>query len=174
MDPDNRRPVDYDHRQIMLQSLITASGNGHNLTALLQELLNRIEDGRAKLYLTWKALGLRRQHPRIFSNGQYLSLEPQGLKADHICAFARRLEDREVLVAATRWFARLAGDSDRLPLGSPFWDDTWVEGPEGMQVRSYRNVLTGETVQTLQYENGYRLKATDLFNYFPVALLTND
>jgi (1->4)-alpha-D-glucan 1-alpha-D-glucosylmutase len=96
------------------------------------------------------------------------------LKADHICAFARRLEDREVLVAATRWFARLAGDSDLLPLGSPFWDDTWVEGPEGVQVRSYRNALTGETVQTLQYENGCRLKATDLFNYFPVALLTND
>ncbi|MGB7931743.1 MAG: malto-oligosyltrehalose synthase [Gammaproteobacteria bacterium] len=174
VDPDNRRSVDYDHRQITLQSLITASGNGDNLTALLQELLNRIEDGRAKLYLTWKALGLRRLHPRIFSNGQYLSLEPQGLKADHICAFARRLEDREVLVAATRWFARLAGDSNRLPLGSPVWDDTWIEGPEGMQARSYRNVLTGETVPTLQYENGYRLKATDLFNCFPVALLTND
>ncbi|MGB7933952.1 MAG: hypothetical protein WCH04_17345, partial [Gammaproteobacteria bacterium] len=77
-------------------------------------------------------------------------------------------------VATTRWFARLAGNSDRLPLGSPVWDETWVEGPEGVQARSYRNVLTGETVPTFQYENGYRLKATDLFNCFPVALLIND
>ena len=174
VDPDNRRPVDYDHRQMALQALITACGNGDNLPALLQELLSHIEDGRAKLYLTWKALGLRRQHPLVFSKGQYLSLEPQGLRADHICAFARRLDDREVLVAATRWFARLAGDSDRLPLGSPVWNDTWLEAPEGVQARSYRNALTGETVPMLPCENGYRLKATDLFNCFPVALLTND
>jgi malto-oligosyltrehalose synthase len=174
VDPDNRRRVDYDHRQITLQGLIGASGNGNNLPALLQELLNRIEDGRAKLYLTWKALGLRRQHPRVFSNGQYLDLEPQGLKADHICAFARRLEDREILVAVTRWYARLAGDSDRLPLGRSVWGDTWVEGPEGAQARTYRNVLTGETVPTHQYMDGTRLKAADLFNCFPIALLIND
>jgi (1->4)-alpha-D-glucan 1-alpha-D-glucosylmutase len=79
-----------------------------------------------------------------------------------------------VLVAATRWFARLAGDSDRLPLGSPVWDDTWVKAPEGVQARSYHNVLTGETVPTHPDEDEYRLKATDLFRRFPVALLTND
>ncbi len=173
VDPDNRRPVDYDYHQNTLQALITASGNGDNLPVLLQELLNRIEDGRAKLYLTWKTLILRREHPRVFSNGQYLSLEPQGLKADHICAFARRLEDREILVAATRWFALLSGDSDRLPLGRSVWDDTWVEGPEGAQARTYRNVLTGETVPTHQHMDGTRLKAADLFNCFPIALLIN-
>jgi (1->4)-alpha-D-glucan 1-alpha-D-glucosylmutase len=70
VDPDNRRPVDYDYRQNTLQALITASGNSDNLPVLLQELLNRIEDGRVKLYLTWKTLVLRRQHPRVFSNGQ--------------------------------------------------------------------------------------------------------
>ena len=174
VDPDNRRPVDYGYRQMTLQALMTATENGKNLPALLQELLNRIESGHAKLYLTWKTLTLRRRQPLVFSNGQYLGLEPEGLSAEHICAFARRLEDRVVLVAATRWFARLAGDSDRLPLGSPVWDDTWVKVPEGVQARSYHNVLTGETVPAHPDEDEYRLKATDLFRRFPVALLTND
>jgi len=174
VDPDNRRPVDYDYRQMTLQLLMSASQNRDNLPALLKDLLDLIEDGHAKLYLTWKTLNLRRQHPRLFSNGQYLSLEAQGLKADHICAFARRFEDREVLVVATRWFARLAGNSDRLPLGGPVWDDTWVEGPADAQARSYYNVLTGETVTAHQHLDGTRLKAADLFNTFPIALLIND
>jgi (1->4)-alpha-D-glucan 1-alpha-D-glucosylmutase len=174
VDPDNRRPVDYAYRQMTLQALMTATENDKNLPALLQELLNRIEAGHAKLYLTWKTLNLRRQLPLVFSNGQYLSLEPEGLKSEHICAFARRLGNRVVLVATTRWFARLAGDSDRLPLGSPVWDDTRVEVPEGVPARSYHNVLTGETVPAHPDEDKYRLKATDLFKHFPVALLTND
>ena len=174
VDPDNRRPVDYDYCQTTLQALMAASRNDSNLPALLQELLNGIEDGRAKLYLTWKTLNLRRAHPRVFSQGEYLGLDPQGLKADHLCAFARRLESREVLVAATRWFSRLAGDSDRLPLGSPIWDDTWIEGPEGAQTQSYRNVLTGETVPAFQHMGKTRLNANDLFKCFPIALLTND
>jgi (1->4)-alpha-D-glucan 1-alpha-D-glucosylmutase len=77
-------------------------------------------------------------------------------------------------VAATRWFARLAGDSDRLPLGRSVWNDTWVDGPEGTQARAYRNVLTGETVSSLLYKDGSRLKAADLFTCFPIALLIND
>jgi len=174
VDPDNRRPVDYEHRRMTLQTLMTASGNDSLLPALLQDLLNRIEDGHAKLYLTWKTLNMRRQHPLVFSNGRYLELEPQGIKADHVCAFARRLENTEVLVAATRWFARLAGESDRLPLGSPIWDDTWIHGPEDAQAESYRNVLTGETVPVHRHADGTRLKASELFHCFPIALLINE
>ena len=119
-------------------------------------------------------MNLRRQHPRVFSEGEYLELKTGGPRSQHICAFARRLEDREVLVAVTRWFASLAGDSDRMPLGSPVWDDTWIEAPDSAHPRSYRNILTGETVQMRKHVDGTGFSAAAVCQCCPVALLVND
>jgi len=173
VDPDNRRPVDFHHRQAELQALQTTCRPGCDLPALLRDLLERIEDGRAKLYLSWRTLGLRRERPRIFAKGEYLDLETRGPGAAHLCSFARRFEDREVVVAATRFFARLPEGADAPPADSPFWDDTWVEDPAGSRARQYRNVLTGETVQARKHEDGAWFRATDLIRHFPVALLTD-
>jgi len=167
--------VDYHRRQRELKSLVAACNeDGASLRTFLQDLLSRIEDGRIKLYVTWRALNLRRRYPDVFSEGAYLDLKASGPRAEHICAFVRRFEDREVLAAATRWFARLAGDSEQLPLGSPTWEETWIEPPDGAHARSYRNVLTDETVQVREHADGTGFRAADLFNWFPVALLVND
>lgn len=174
VDPDNRRPVDYHHREAQLQALVTACQTGGDLTVLLQDLLSRIEDGRAKLYLTWRTLTLRRQQPRVFSEGDYLDLETRGPRAQHICAFIRRFDDSEVLVAAPRWFARLAGETDHMPLGIETWDNTWIECPGDARGGNYRNILTDEPVQLREREDGTGFDAADLFRHFPVALLTND
>jgi len=173
VDPDNRRPVDYNRRQSELQALGAACETGACLPLLL-DMLEGIQDGRIKLYLTWRTLNLRRQYPRVFNEGEYVELKTGGPRAEHICAFARRFEDTEVLVAATRWFARLTGESDGMPVGSAIWDDTWIEAPQGAQADSYRSILTDQTVQRRACEDETRFSAADVFKCFPVALLAND
>ena len=121
VDPDNRRPVDYRHRQALLETLDASCRDRDSLPALLRELLDGIADGRAKLYITWKTLSLRSTHARLFAEGQYLELPSEGPRADHVCAFARRCEDNEALVVAPRWFARLGADGGKLTDSGAVW-----------------------------------------------------
>src|SRR5581483_3600678 len=65
VDPDNRRPVDYELRQRLLASLERA-GKRRGATRLCAELLAASRDGRVKLHLTQRALGFRREHAAIF------------------------------------------------------------------------------------------------------------
>ena len=77
VDPDNRRPVDWERRRRVLSQL--AAGG-------------RPTPETAKLYLTWKTLQLRARRPDAFSEGAY---EPLDAGPD-VCAFTR---GGEVLVA---------------------------------------------------------------------------
>jgi len=69
VDPDNRRPVDFDWRQAMLRRLMGGSP---------------VVDDNRKLFLTMRLLGLRGRRPEIFA-GAY---EPLDVGPD-ACAFAR-------------------------------------------------------------------------------------
>ena len=72
VDPDNRRPVDFEIRMGLLANLKekALAAKHRNLRAML----NRWEDGRVKLYLINKALALRRGMPELFLEGEYIPL----------------------------------------------------------------------------------------------------
>ena len=176
VDPDNRRPVDYEYRQSLLGSLIAYCDVNDDLTALTRELLVQIDDGRAKLYVAWKTLNLRRQYPELFNNGDYIGLTVKGNREDHICAFARQSADHTMIAAAARWFTQLIADENDLPLGQSTWVDTQIEiagiGPaEKRPDKVYFNIFTGESVYASQHNGKWYFKAADLFNAFSVALL---
>ncbi|WP_317889929.1 malto-oligosyltrehalose synthase [Terriglobus tenax] len=119
VDPDNRRPVDYDLRRRLL-------GEAAELSP--EQMMERMPEGLPKLWLIHKALLLRREHPEWFGpHAAYTPLEVQGQKAAHIVAYLR---NHSVITLAPRWRMKL-GDS---------WAGTTVEIPEGR----WRNVLTGE------------------------------
>lgn len=171
VDPDNRLPVDFASRQQMLQEVIGLIHSGRSLQECAYELLENKEDGRAKLYLIWKCLALRAKAPLLFQQGDYLPLSIQGTKADHLCAFARRYQDKIVISVAPRWFARLGDNQDELPLGESCWEETWVEVPELEENSGFTNVLTGEIVGCVYREGKYYIPAAKLFVSFSVALL---
>ncbi len=173
VDPDNRRPVDYDLRCRVLQALqerIAAADP--DLRALARELLDHREDGWVKLYLTHRALTYRREHPDLFLRGEYVPLTVTGPQERHLCAFARRHGSRAALVVAPRLLAQVVPDATTLPIGSAVWSDSWVLIPPGWQSRSYQNVLTGETVQAVSTNDGLRLSMGEVLANFPAALLT--
>jgi (1->4)-alpha-D-glucan 1-alpha-D-glucosylmutase len=106
VDPDNRRPVDFQARAAWLAEL-EDRGRGDR-QSLSHELFEHWSDGRIKLYVTHLGLLLRRAHADLFADGEYVPLEIVGDRLAHVCAFARRLRERWVLLVAPRLCARLA------------------------------------------------------------------
>ena len=162
VDPDNRRPVDYARRAALLEDL-RAFPEAPDWRARVRNLLDTPDDGRAKLYLTWRALRLRARFEAVFRDGEYLPVTVHGERAEHVCAFARRAGGVEVLVVAPRWFARLTEGAVR-PLGD-VWVDTALEWEPGRD--GFRDWFTGERHSPVDG----RLQLREVLADFPVAVL---
>ena len=170
VDPDNRRPVDYAQRQAALQAIRTACAE-RGEAACAGELLERLQDGQIKLYLTWKALALRRECEALFRDGGYLPLKTHGARAEQLCAFARHTAGETLVVLVPRLFGSLMGDDGHLPVGATVWGDTWVELPPERMHAQWDNVLTGQTVVMQALGEAHGLPLAQVFERFPYALL---
>ena len=170
VDPDNRHPVDYDQRLMLLDALKRAESALDPLR-LVRDLLTTMADGKVKLFLIRKALSCRNERRELFESGRYLPLDAQGEKAENVCAFERSLDMESVIVVASRFFTRLTGGRDGLPLGAEVWGDTRIIIPfEGPGTR-YRNIFSGEIVSSLFEEDVSVLNLAEILKNFPVALL---
>jgi (1->4)-alpha-D-glucan 1-alpha-D-glucosylmutase len=168
VDPDNRRPVDYVHRQQLFECVTKCAATDGSF---LPRLLQTPDDGRLKLYLTWKAQSLRRQYPALFheGDGEYLPITAAGSKSDHVVAFIRKSATTTLLVVAPRLVARLLGDADSPPTGSKIWEDTRIALPPCDYPQKYRNVFTGKSLDTRA-----EIAIAELLADFPVALCLAD
>ena len=169
VDPDNRRPVDYARRQALLEELeALAAGPAATLPAGVRAFFAAPCDGRAKLWLMWRALQFRREHNDLFLKGGYHPVAVSGARSRHAVAYARRLGDSGIVVAAGRLFASMGLEPGTLPVGKPAWDDT-VLGlaflPAGTRLM---NVLTGESLET---DASRRLPLSRVMTHFPGVLL---
>ena len=169
VDPDNRRPVDFDRRRALLEDLPRDFGPGSR--ARLRKLLETMPDGRIKLYLIRQALELRRQEPALFRNGVYIPLAVHGARAAHVCAFARHHAGTTLITVVPRLLARYGDDSTPWPPASAFWDDTVIELPAVLVCPEYHDLLTGEVQPALSAEDRQLLPVNALFASLPVALL---
>lgn len=143
VDPDNRGAVDYDARRSMLSSL------EQGMSA--EEVLQSFDSGLPKLWVIYKALHLRREHPEWFgADADYSPLYARGNRKDHLIAYSRA---GQVVTLAPRWSLRLGE-----------WLGTSIELPEG----NWKNIFTGDSVQ------GGSIRAGALLERFPVALLIHE
>lgn len=144
VDPDNRGPIDYDARRSMLAELEAGMP--------AEEILKRMDNGLPKLWVIFKALHLRREHPVWFGkDSPYLPMAGNGPRQDHLVAYLR---GDNVAVIAPRWNLKLGGN----------FASTTVELPEG----TWNHLFTGESFE------GGSLRAQNLLKRFPVALLTRN
>ena len=169
VDPDNRRPVDYQRRRALLAEL-DADCDREGRQAVASRLIGTRDD-RIKLFASATMLRFRRQCRELFDDGDYRPLAVHGSRADHIFAFGRGLANRQVVVAVPRLVATLAPEVDVPPLGERIWGDTrlLLEGVES----HLRNVLTDRCVP-LQRDAAPSLRAADVFEHFPVAVLSSE
>ncbi|HEX8556779.1 MAG TPA: malto-oligosyltrehalose synthase [Pyrinomonadaceae bacterium] len=169
VDPDNRRPVDYEARRALLASLRDVGGG--DVGEFAGGLLERPGDGRVKLYVTSRALNLRRERAALFARGSYAPLAARGRNAGNVVAFARALDGEAVVAVAGRFFTRLGvGREGPLRLGREAWGDTALrlEGVEGVEGARFRDVFTGREFEA---RDG-ALPLAELLSPLPVALLT--
>jgi (1->4)-alpha-D-glucan 1-alpha-D-glucosylmutase len=163
VDPDNRRPVDFEQRAKLLDDVRRRAAEApSDRAALARELATPegLRDGRAKLLLLRAGLHLRRERPDLFLQGEYVPLAVEGSMADRAVAFARRHGGRTLLCVVPRLVLGLMDAQSGGPIA---WEGT-VQLPEGFD-RDYRDLVTGAR------RTGDRLPLADLFASFPVALL---
>jgi (1->4)-alpha-D-glucan 1-alpha-D-glucosylmutase len=176
VDPDNRRPVDYETRQRLLREIgppqekVTAAAAPATAAAAARALADSLSDGRAKLLLTRRALELRRANPDLFAHGAYVPLRVAGAHSAHLIAFMRRRNGSAAIALAPRLYWRLrqrAGDKE-------LWGDTRIELPRRLRLDALVNVLDGATVKVHDAGGRRVLAAGEVLSSFPVALLTNN
>ncbi|MGA8659269.1 MAG: malto-oligosyltrehalose synthase [Chthoniobacterales bacterium] len=102
VDPDNRRPVDFQRRQQALEQVQKAS---------VDELFQHWPDGLIKLFVTTRLLRLRRREPVLFQKGSYASVYANGLASNSCVSFLRRHEEKRILVVVPRLTTRLGEPS---------------------------------------------------------------
>ena len=169
VDPDNRRPVNYDQRRQLLEQLQhVAAAPPESIAASVRGFFDHAYDGRTKLWLMWRILNFRRAHDELFRNGGYRPVVVTGKRLRHVVAYARRLGSAGIVVAAGRFFASMGLESGTLPLGEAAWGDTVLDLsflPAGARLV---NLLTGESLMT---DASARLPLAQAITHFPGALL---
>ncbi|PYL24587.1 MAG: malto-oligosyltrehalose synthase, partial [Verrucomicrobia bacterium] len=155
VDPDNRRPVDYDLRRQMLKSLSTATPG---------ELMQTWPNGRIKLFLINQILRFRRGHADLFARGEYLPLHASGTFAECCISFIRRLDDDWIAVIAPRLSSRIGFP----PIGEA-WQDTAIQLPETFSVKDAHDLFTCQPIRHDERQVAVR----DVFSVLPFAVITN-
>jgi (1->4)-alpha-D-glucan 1-alpha-D-glucosylmutase len=164
VDPDNRRPVDYAAREQMLENL-AALAKGSNLASAAHGLAGAALDGRAKMWVIWRSLELRRAQPDLFAFGQYVPLHVAGERAAHVVAFMRRHAGTTAVTIAGRLWMKLGVETEVVPAGKQAWGDTAIDA--GPLSGDFVNVFTGERVSV---QDG-KIRLSAAFSRFPGALL---
>ena len=145
VDPDNRRPVDFELRRRLLEEAHGASP---------AEALAQLDSGLTKIWLINRVLGVRRRRAELFAlRGSYQPLAAHGAQAQHVVAFAR---GAEAIIVAPRLVAGLARKSALAD-----WSDTKLELPAGR----WHDELSDRSFA------GGSVALSKLLDRFPMALL---
>jgi (1->4)-alpha-D-glucan 1-alpha-D-glucosylmutase len=145
VDPDNRRPVDYELRKKLLKEIARMK---------VAQVMERYDEGLPKLWLVHHGLQLRNEHPEWFSAGAaYVPVMAKGAQKERVIAYVR---GENVLTVAPRWSHGPDGSHE-----AKAWGNTAIQISEGR----WMNRLTGVEVAS------GRVLVGDLLAGFPVALL---
>jgi (1->4)-alpha-D-glucan 1-alpha-D-glucosylmutase len=155
VDPDNRRPVDYELRREMLQSLSNATP---------EELMQMWPNGRIKMFLTQRLLGFRRERSDLFKSGEYLPLHTTGTFAECCVSFVRRLDDNWIAVIAPRLSSRIGFP----PIGEA-WQDTAIQLPESFSLKDAHDFFTCRSIRHQKRQ----IAIGDVLSVLPFAVVTN-
>lgn len=159
VDPDNRRPIDFNERMRALKLVIQLMANDR--LQCVQALQNDWQSGHIKLFVIHVLLQLRLTFPEIFRDGEYIPVKSIGKYHKNIIAFVRRYQQYSVLVVVPRWLTQVT-TINQLPVGK-MWDSTELVTTTTMQLTdSVKNIFTHEIIRPKFI--------AELLGHFPIAV----
>jgi malto-oligosyltrehalose synthase/4-alpha-glucanotransferase len=153
VDPDNRRPVDYELRKELLTTA--------NAPASLWE--NRF-NGQIKLWLVNMLLHLRTKYPDVFNKADYIPLQVKGKHKENVIAFARVHKGVWIIVIVPI-------DTAAIYTGKPGsastfdWGNTCIILP-GNAPSNWKNTLTNAIGKQQK-----KIELKNILHEFPLAVL---
>jgi (1->4)-alpha-D-glucan 1-alpha-D-glucosylmutase len=165
VDPDNRRPVDFERRWSFWQDMQQRAQT--DILSLISDLIANSQDGRIKLFAIARALAARNKYLEVFQQGAYIPLKVVGKYQEHIVAFARHYR-QTTAIAIVPCFLTALVDPPAFPLGEQIWADTRLEVPQGLGAQWKDTIAGGEILESDAIAIGQALQ------YFPVALLISE
>lgn len=160
VDPDNRRPVNYEYRVNALNEIEAAEKQSAD--AALQLVQKHQKEGWEKLFVTYKILNYRNANNELFLHGKYLPITGN----DNVVAYARKLDDKWALVILPINIKSI-NDAAGTLLGNIAWSDFTLTLPTGAPPK-WTNIFTGEST-----ESSGDLALKNVFAKFAVAVLVS-
>ncbi len=161
VDPDNRRPVDYD---TLSQQLAQIDGWLEE-DKWEEKLWENRSEGQVKLWLTQACLRARQDYPELFSDGEYVPIEVKGTHSQHVMAYFRRQGKDYALVVLPLHSAILTeGKAKRITKID--WQDTRLVLPK-LAPHDWQDQFSSKSHSCWD-----ELPLKDLMGQLPFALLT--
>lgn len=160
VDPDNRRPVDYHHRQAVLKA-ITADYAEHPRETLAR-LEQDLQKPDLKMLVLHRCLHARQTYAGLFLTGDYQPVTTAGSYGEVLLAFTRTSGRQRLLLLAPIHPARPGG----WPCGE-VWQDTSFNLAES---GTYHNWLTGEQMTATAGQQS----VSDWLSRFPIGIWIQD
>ena len=172
VDPDNRRPVDFELRRHLLDRVIPfVEREAAERTHFVRGLVESWKDGGIKLYILHVALRHRRAHSTLYLEGDYVPLDCEGPASAHLCAYARLHQDQAIVTVVSLLTGNLNGVLGQGVKEEEMWNDMWIVVPSWRAGSNYVNLLTGERFETVTRGERQALPVGLLLKHCPVALL---
>jgi (1->4)-alpha-D-glucan 1-alpha-D-glucosylmutase len=156
VDPDNRRPVDFEHLAGTLAEVRQKP---------LPQLLLRWRDGVVKQALIARILAFRDACPALFADGEPAAIEADGMYRDNVLSFSRAVGDMRIAVVVPRLIAGMLEDQTIPLVPASGWADTSLR--LGQESAEWENILTGERL----FAGDGSASVAAVLKAFPVAVL---
>ncbi len=154
VDPDNRRPVDFEQNDGLSKAEASSKG-----------LLDAWTTGAVKQRILRAGLELRRTLGARLENADYAPLKVAGPLHEHVVAFAKKHQTGDVVVLGTRLSLNLL-ESEVPLVSAQRWADTRVHLPTG--AGKFVDILTGRELLLVG-----ELEIAELLRDLPVAVLSS-
>jgi (1->4)-alpha-D-glucan 1-alpha-D-glucosylmutase len=182
VDPDNRRPVDYEARRqrlhAMAKNVIDPNLSSEQRSKQAAAICQSWWSGDVKMLYVAQGLRLRAKESELLLHGSYHPLGVEGPNADHLISFAREYHGKILLTIAARWFATLLSEPTVMSDLEKNLRQTFVEIPgikaSSLKPMKFANVLTGATLDAEVVNGVMRLNVADSLDNLPAVWLIGD
>jgi (1->4)-alpha-D-glucan 1-alpha-D-glucosylmutase len=182
VDPDNRRPVDYETRRRRLDAITTNLVNqplsSQERSEAVASICQSWWSGEIKMLYLAQGLRLREREPDLLLRGSYYPMNVEGETGEHVIAFAREYHGKVLLTIAARWFASLLPEPTALVKLKTRFQQTFVEipgiTPSPAKPMKFANVMTGAVVDAAEVDGVMRLNVGESLDGLPAVWLMGD